>query len=212
RSPCPAPFGLSMLLGATAGPGGVTMSADRWHLITGECPPSPGGVADYTALLATALAESGAEVHVWTSRGSDSDQSQSFFAVHRPIHRWSAPDLAQLDAELDAFPPPRRLVVQYTPNVWGYKGLNLGFCRWLTRRRARGDHVRVMFHEVWYPLQLWDKPTRWLLALGHRLMARTLMDACSSAYVSIPAWEPLLRASERGVKRPITWLPVPSNI
>jgi glycosyltransferase involved in cell wall biosynthesis len=182
-----------------------------WHLITGEYPPSPGGVADYTALLASALAEAGSEVHVWTSHGPDAGPAEGV-SVHRPAGGWSRAGLRRLDDALDAFRPPRRLVVQYTPNVWGYKGLNLGFCRWLARRRARGDDVRVMFHEVWYPWRLRDKPTRWLLALGQRLMARTLMGACSSAYISIPAWEPLLRASERGGRRPITWLPVPSTI
>jgi glycosyltransferase involved in cell wall biosynthesis len=192
------------------------MTADRWHLITGEYPPSPGGVADYTALLAAALAEGGAEVHVWTSRGAASAAAEDRAAVHRLVADWSRAELARLDEALDGFAPPRRLLVQYTPGAWGYKGLNLGFCRWLVQRRARGDDVRVMFHEVWYPLQLRDRPRRWLLALGQRLMARTLMDACCSAYVSIPAWEPLLRASERprDGRRPVTvaWLPVPSNI
>lgn len=197
------------------------MTSDRWHLITGEYPPAPGGVADYTALLAAALAGAGAGagVHVWTTHGPEASpavEDQDRVTVHRPIQRWRPAELARLDDALDAFGPPRRLVVQYAPGVWGRKGLNVAFCRWLVRRRARGDDVRVMFHEVWYPLQLRDKPTRWLLALGQRLMARTLMEACSSAYVSIPAWEPLLRASERRGRRlrprPVTWLPVPSNI
>ncbi|WP_406701332.1 glycosyltransferase family 4 protein (plasmid) [Singulisphaera sp. Ch08] len=187
------------------------MTTDRWHLITGEYPPKPGGVGDYTALLAAELAEVGSDVHVWTLK----DQEVAAVAgvtVHRPLEGWSRLALARLDEELDAFASPRRLLVQYAPNVWGYKGMNIEFCRWLRRRRAKGDDVRVMFHEVWYPFQFRDKPTRWLLALVHRLMTRTLMDACSSAYVSIPAWEPLLRASESGARKPITWLPVPSTI
>lgn len=194
----------------------MRMNRECWHLITGEYPPQPGGISDHTALVATALAEAGNAVHVWSTRaeGIADEAEASGVVVHRPIARWAGADLSELDAALDTFAPPRRLVVQYAPNVWGFKGLNLPFCRWLVGRRARGDDVRVMFHEVWYPLQLRDKPTRWLLALGHRLMARTLMDACSTAYVSIPAWEPLLRASEpaRRPRRPITWLPIPSNI
>lgn len=196
-----------------------SMTDDRWHLITGEYPPGPGGVADYTAHLAAALAGGGARVDVWTTRGPGTaavaeDDADSGVAVHRPVGGWLSADLVRLGEALNAFPAPRRLLVQYAPSVWGCKGLNLAFCRWLVRRRECGDDVRVMFHEVWYPLQLIDKPTRWLLALGQRLMARTVMDACSSAYVSIPAWEPLLRASERGGRQraPVTWLPVPSNI
>jgi glycosyltransferase involved in cell wall biosynthesis len=184
---------------------------DRWHLITGEYPPRQGGVADYTALLAAALAMAGSDVHVWTTEGPDSGTTDGV-TVHRPAGGWSPFELAHFEMELDAFPPPRRLVVQYAPNAWGYKGMNIGFCRWLLRRRRLGDDVRVMFHEVWYAWRLWDKPTRWALAVGQRMMARTLMEACSSAYVSIPGWEPLLRASEKGARRPITWLPVPSTI
>ena len=37
----------------------------RWHLLTPEYPPACGGVGDYTALVAAALAEAGDEVHVW---------------------------------------------------------------------------------------------------------------------------------------------------
>ena len=38
-----------------------------WHMITGEYPPDPGGVAGYTAAVAGALADAGAGVHVWAS-------------------------------------------------------------------------------------------------------------------------------------------------
>src|SRR5947209_3461982 len=38
-----------------------------WHLVTGEYPPRPGGVGDYSALLAAGLAAAGGEVHVWTA-------------------------------------------------------------------------------------------------------------------------------------------------
>ena len=114
---------------------------------------------------------------------------------------------------LDGFPTPRNLLVQYTPNAWGYKGLNLGFCRWLlARRRARGDEIRVIFHEVAYPWQLRDRPTRWLLAAGHRWMARTLLKAGTHVDVTTPAWERLLKAVAPGDRRPIGWRPVPSNI
>ena len=37
----------------------------RWHLVTSEYPPDIGGVSDYTAQLARALAGAGDEVHVW---------------------------------------------------------------------------------------------------------------------------------------------------
>jgi glycosyltransferase involved in cell wall biosynthesis len=36
-----------------------------WHIITPEFPPQPGGVSDYTQLVAGGLAAAGDEVHVW---------------------------------------------------------------------------------------------------------------------------------------------------
>jgi len=36
-----------------------------WALITGEYPPQPGGVGDYTRLVAAGIASVGGEVHVW---------------------------------------------------------------------------------------------------------------------------------------------------
>ena len=38
----------------------------RWHVLTGEYPPVPGGVADYTQLVARGLAAAGDAVNVWT--------------------------------------------------------------------------------------------------------------------------------------------------
>ena len=36
----------------------------EWHLITGEYPPQPGGVSDYTRFLASGLADAGETVAV----------------------------------------------------------------------------------------------------------------------------------------------------
>lgn len=183
-----------------------------WHVLTGEYPPQAGGVADYTAQLAAGLAAAGSEIHVWTSSLGESPALPGV-SVHRIAGRWSPTDLARLGDALDAFPTPRRLLVQFTPNAWGYRGLNLGFCRWLVgRRRARGDEIRVIFHEVAYPWQIRDKPTRWLLAAGQRWMARTLLKAASHVDVTTPAWERMLRACAPGDRREIGWRPVPSNV
>ena len=42
-----------------------------WAIITGEYPPDPGGVSDYTYLVATHLADAGDEVHVCARRNRD---------------------------------------------------------------------------------------------------------------------------------------------
>ena len=50
-----------------------------WHLVTGEYPPACGGVGDYTADLARALALAGDTVHVWAPA---SDESIDGVIVH----------------------------------------------------------------------------------------------------------------------------------
>jgi len=189
------------------------MGPSRWHILTGEYPPEPGGVSDYTALLAASLAEAGAEVHVWTTAADESPRSDAGVTVHRVAGRWSPHDLARLGAALDAFPGPRTLLAQHVPPLWGYRGLNLGFGRWLRARRAQGDDVRVMFHEVRYHTRLADKPTRWLLAAVQHLLVRDVLAASTRVYVSTPSWEPLLRRhGAPGRHAQVDWLPVPSNI
>ena len=206
--------------GLSAGP----VSSIR-HVITGEYPPTIGGVADYAAVVAGALAAAGVEVHVWTPRVASSRQESSH--VGGPVEAvitasrvvveefgdgWSMRALRRLSTRLDAFPPPRRLLVQWTPNAWGWKGMNWLFCRWLVARRARGDDVRVMVHEVRYTIQPWDRPTRLLLAVVQRALVRSMMRAATHVDVTIPKWAELLRRDAPDVQPPITWRPVPSTI
>jgi hypothetical protein len=146
------------------------LKSEILHILTGEYPPRQGGISDYTAVLASGLAEAGVPVHVWTS-GDEGEQADGRgVSVHRTAGRWSPSDLDRLGRALDAFERPRRLLVQYAPNQWGYKGLNFAFCLWLNRRKARGDVVRMMFHEVRYTVHAGDRPRRWLLAAAQRMM------------------------------------------
>lgn len=189
------------------------MSESCWHLFTGEYPPRPGGVGDYSALLAGAIAATGAAVHVWTTAADGPSAETPGVTVHRVAGTWSPRDLSAIGASLDGFDPPRRLLVQYTPNAWGRRGLNFPFCRWLIGRgRDRGDEVRVMFHEVAFPFELRGKPTRWLLAAGQRRMARMVLEAATHVDLATTAWQPTLRALSRGDLRAFGWRPVPSNI
>ena len=183
-----------------------------YHVITGEYPPALGGVADYCRLLASALAHAGEAVHVWTGPAEGDTPDEPGVTVHRIAGRWSTADLARIGAALDEFPAPRALLVQYVPNAWGYKGLNFGFCRWLVERRARGDEIRVLFHEVTYPFDPFDKPTRWVLPLAHRVMARQVLKAATFVDVTIPAWDRLLRSCRPGDRRAFGVRPVPSNV
>ncbi|HEX5871370.1 MAG TPA: glycosyltransferase, partial [Longimicrobium sp.] len=185
------------------------MSAPVWHLLTGEYPPEGGGIADYTALLARALADAGRRVHVWTPARVEPSGADRV-TVHG-MEGFSGAALARLGAELDRFPAPRRLLVQYAPQAWGIRGLNVPFCRWVLARRQAGDDVRVMFHEPFFPFG-WQRPQRNLLAGVNRWMARLLLRASAPrAYVSIAAWEKLLRPlAPPGLE--FTTLPIPSTI
>jgi glycosyltransferase involved in cell wall biosynthesis len=191
------------------------VNLSTWHILTGEYPPGPGGVGDYSAILAAALGATGASVHVWTTaaEGETPEDVVDGVTVHRVAGGWSPSDLARVGEALDAFPAPRRLLVQYAPNVWGYKGLNFGFCRWLLgRRRDQGDEIRLMFHEVAYPFEFPDKPKHWVLAAGQRLMARTLVKASDHVDVSTPSWAGMLRVCTPGARVEYQWRPVPSNV
>ena len=65
------------------------VAARRIVLLTGEYPPSPGGVGDYTACLATALVRAGREVHVLTGRGGVGTAGGAPGAtVHRVVADW----------------------------------------------------------------------------------------------------------------------------
>jgi glycosyltransferase involved in cell wall biosynthesis len=64
-------------------------------LVSGEFPPQPGGVGDYTRELAGALAALGVEVHVITNRASGTMRNSNF-VVHPIIRSWSFPALFQI--------------------------------------------------------------------------------------------------------------------
>jgi len=190
----------------------VTVGRKSWHLVTGEYPPEPGGVSDYTALLARALAPHVGEVHVWCrgNAGVPIDEGGGVI-VHRVCGGFGPAGLLRADRGLDRFPAPRAVVVQYVAQGFGFKAMNLPFAAWVASRRfRRRDDVRVMFHEVAVP---WvRRPLRRnLVAAVTRLMAAVLLRGCTRAYVSIPAWVPVLRRLG-GSRVPIAWTPIPATV
>jgi glycosyltransferase involved in cell wall biosynthesis len=186
------------------------MAAARWVLITGEYPPEPGGVSDYSRLVARGLAEAGDEVHVWAPAASPSRPAPSDpgVTVHRLPGKFGRRDLKILDASLNRLTKPYRLLVQYVPHAFGCKGMNVPFCWWLSRRP---EPVWVMFHEMVFPLSVRQPMTHNFLGMVTHLMASLVARKAERIFVSIPAWESLLPKSS-DVRRRVTWLPVPSNI
>ncbi len=181
-------------------------SAPTWHILTGEYPPSPGGVSDYTRQVSHALARAGQDVHVWAP-GEGGTQDEGGVTVHRVPGLLTPRGLPALSRGLDACPGPRRLLLQYVPHALGLKAMNVPFCAWFAARQR--DERWVYFHEVVFP---WSPRAPWrhhILAGTTRLMARLVASSADQVFVSIPQWAEHLPGRVRPRAR---WLPVPSNL
>lgn len=182
------------------------------HMITPEYPPQIGGLSDYTFLVASDLVQQGGEVHVWCPASEGIPAAAPGLCVHRVLGLVSPADLRRVGRELDRFPAPRRILVQWVPHGYGYRSMNLGFCCWLWSRSVRrGDRVEVMVHE---PFLAFDEGS-WrqrLAALVHRMMTVVLLRATKRVWISIPEWERRWRPYALGKKISFQWLPVPSNV
>lgn len=186
----------------------------QWHIVTGEYPPVLGGVADYTRLVARGLVACGDAVTVWTPTGGPAAGHRAV-AVDDGVNVETLPDhfgprsLAHLDRQLRRSCRPHRLLVQYVPHAFGWKGTNVPFCLWL-RSQPRAS-TWVMFHEVAYPIARQQRLALNGLGVVTRGMAALAASAASRIFVSIPAWEPMVRRVAP-VGTPIEWLPVPSVV
>ena len=187
----------------------ASAQATDWHILTGEYPPQPGGVADYTRLVAQALADAGDRVTVWAPACDGPDEACAGVTVRRLPDHFGSRSLARLGRELDRASGSRRLLVQYVPHAFGWKAMNVPFCLWLRFRRR--DHVWVMFHEVAFPSGRQYSIAQNALSLVTRWMASIVGRSAERVFTSIPAWQPVLE-SLVGTGHPTTWLPVPSTI
>jgi glycosyltransferase involved in cell wall biosynthesis len=180
-----------------------------WHIVTGEYPPQHGGVSDYSRLVACGLANKGDDVCVWAPACDGESPADAGVEVHRLPDQFGLRGLIALSAGLSQFQGPRRILVQYVPHAFGWKALNFPLCLWLLARRR--DSIRLMFHEVYFPLEKGQKVAHKVLAYGTRWMALIAAHSAERVYVSIPSWKYLLEELT-STASPITWLPVPSNI
>ncbi len=180
----------------------------RWQIITGEYPPQPGGVSDYTRQLACALADAGDDVHVWTPEqaGTPTDPG---VCIHPLDGGYGPSALVDLDAGMRKLGPNTRLLVQYVPHMYGCKAMNVPFCAWLASRRRPAPWV--MFHEVAFPVEKGQQLRHNLLGRVHRLMARLAARSAERIFVAVPRWEKQLQALTT-LHGAVTWLPIPSNL
>jgi glycosyltransferase involved in cell wall biosynthesis len=182
-----------------------------WHLLTGEYPGNPsspcGGVGDYTAALAAALAAAGDAVHVWTP--ARSPQMRRGVNVHVLPDAFGKGSRGALDRAIREIPGV--VLLQYVPNALGARGANLPFCLWLSRLARGGRDVRVMFHEPYFYLS-WSRP--WTpgnaLALVQRIMARILVRGARRVYQSTDTWRRYLPGAAR--LRSLETLAIPSTV
>ncbi len=185
----------------------------HWFIITGEYPPQPGGISDYTHLVASALAAAGDTVEIWTGPSSPETANTGNIPVHRTSEHFSLRARNEIGAAWNRLPSGARVLVQYEPWSFGYKGLNLPFAWWLRRCRRRRPDVAltIMFHEVatdfgWN--QRFKQSVHGLLSHG---MARVAARTADRVFMSVLVWEPVLRSLLRADQSP-EWLPVPSNV
>jgi glycosyltransferase involved in cell wall biosynthesis len=191
---------------------GSSEGAITWHVITCEYPPQSGGVSDYTFLVAAGLARHGDQVHVWCPASKLKRPDTSGVQVHADLGAFSPGNLRGAGRELDRFPKPRRLLVQWVPHGFGYRSMNLAFCLWLWHRAARqGDEVELMVHEPYLRFRKWSLRQNFA-AMVHRLMTLILLRSAGRIWISTPIWESLLRPYEWGRHHTYRWLPVPSNV
>jgi len=181
-----------------------------WHILTGEYPPAPGGVSDYTFAVANALAAAGDEVDVWCPASGAG--TSTAVRVHAIAGSWSADDIRRVDEGIDLTPGPRRLLVQWVPHAFGRRSMNVGFCRWVRSRARRGDVVDLMIHEPGLGFGE-GSLTHNAAAAVHRLMLTLLLSHARRVWAAIPAWAGTLRRCAVGrADLEFRWLPIPSTI
>lgn len=182
-----------------------------WHIITGEFPPASGGVSSYCRDVARGLADAGDTVHVWCPASIDPPVQIRGVQVHGLNGRGWAGDFRQIDVALSRTPMPRRLLVQWVPQAYGKRSLNVAFCRWVRSRGRAGDQLELMIHEPYLAFEV-GSLRHAVAAAIHRLMVTLLLNSAERVWVAIPAWADLLRSWTLGRNIPFCWLPVPSTL
>ena len=185
-------------------------SVGSWHILTSEYPPQIGGVSDHTYAMAGAFGARGHSVHVWSPTAEGDAADLPGVTVHRTLGTFSPADLRLTGRALDRCPPPRRLIVQWVPHGFGWRGMNLAFCAWLWNRSRRGDRVELVVHEPFMPIE--GRIHHVALGAVQRAMAAILLRAAADVWVTTPAWIDRLRPYSPFRMLPLRWIPVPSTV
>ena len=178
------------------------------HVITCEYPPAMGGVSDHSRVLAEAAAAAGYDVHVWTRAHAVVSNG---VRVRSDLGDFSHAALMRAGAALDAWPAPRRMVVQWVPHGYGRRGLNVAFTQWIRQRVRAGDRIDLIIHEPFVDFfgGSWRQPAA---AIIQRCMTWSLVRAADRVWLTIPGWEPRVRMARRRDQSAPRTLPVPGTI
>jgi glycosyltransferase involved in cell wall biosynthesis len=179
-----------------------------WLILTPEYPPTLGGVGDFTRHTALGLAGRGESVRIFTAPGHEPPVSDPALEVEALPDRFGAGSRRVLERAFRESAEPPIVFLQYVPQGFGMRGLNLPFLLWLA---ARAPHLRVLFHEVVYPFIPRQPLKHDVLALGTRLMLATIASRAERCWITTEGWAPYLRRWARLRAEP-RWSPVPSNL
>jgi hypothetical protein len=188
------------------------VNSQHWIILTGEYPPDTGGVADYARLVAETLTAYKDSVEVWAPPQATAQSTISSVRVHRLPDHFGIRSLSILGEAFRNAPSESRVLVQYVPQAFGLKGMNLFFCVWLWFQRKQRN-ITVMFHEVATPWERRVRPRQialTFLAVMTRIMAFFMARSARRIFVTIPMWKAKLNSFADD--RPIEWLPVPSTV
>jgi glycosyltransferase involved in cell wall biosynthesis len=175
-------------------------------IVTGEYPPYPGGVGDYTWQVVHGLRECGISVEVIVFRKSCGVPDASTHFVGPATNPISMNRARRVIRKTSG---SRVLLVQYVPQAYGLKGMNLGIVLWLCGLKA--NPLWVMFHEVHCSATAASPWKHRLLAQVTQRMARRMAKRADHCFVSISSFVKIVeKLTDSAV--PVDWLPVPSNL
>jgi glycosyltransferase involved in cell wall biosynthesis len=178
----------------------------RLCLLTGEYPPLQGGVGDYTACLAAALAVADPggplEVHLVTGAGSEAAPPLAGVTVHPVVRRW----------DWSAWSDVRKAVLGLAPDVVHVQYQAAAYrlhpvanaLPWLIHRLPGRPRVVTTFHDLLFPY-LFPK------AGPLRFQAVLAMARGGDAVIVTNREDEARLNSHRGLP-PVSFIPIGSNI
>ena len=178
----------------------------KFIVITADYPPDHGGVSDYAFQVVNGLANLGSDVEVIVF-GDRNVQHPPGLKVRRVGRPWNPISFWRATNILRSF-TNSVILLQYVPQMYGLKGMNIGFVWWLSRWKR--NPIWVMFHEVYVSAVPGALLKHQALAAVTQQMAKRLVARADRCFASIPGFVRLIDQLKPGVQA--EWIPIPSNV